>query len=1378
MTSVRICGTCIALMLLLVVLLQHANAAGWPTYRYDVLRGGVSSEKIKLPLSPNWIYQSQTAPRPAWPEPAEELPRAHLDNAFHAVVDEGSVYFGSSIDNNVYAIDAFSGETRWTFTTEGPVRYAPSLYNGKIYFGSDDGYVYCLRTDSGELLWKYRAGPFGDKVIGNGRMISLWPVRTSVLAVDGCVYFGAGVFPYEGIFICALNANDGSVVWKNDTIGDRAHELRFGGISPQSYLALSADTLYVPSARSLPVAFDRATGKFLYYCAPVGKHGGAWALVDDDTLIAGIDKSGSPQKIAYNAKTGKSKGAAFSWFPAVDLAITKDFSYILGVEGIIAVDRKQYKTASKQYNTSVSKRKKLRQQLSDLRNRLKQAKANEKSKLRQQVEATTRKISDMSAKEKEMKATPKKWECSARNMICLIRAGQVIFAGGKEKVVAVDVNSGEELWKAHVEGNAVGLACAGGRLVVSTDKGFVYCFGGKKSSPVRIVKTNLSRNPYSSSGNELSKTARMLVDSARSNKGYCLLDNCGDGQLAYELVKCSEMNIIALERDAIKREAACAALAKAGMLGTRVVVEDWQLYDLPDYFANLVVSQRKMYTAEEETELARVLQPYGGVRMTETVDGTWQRNKRGELEGADNWTHLYGGAGNTGSSNDELVKGPLGVLWFGEPGSRRMVERHGRSSSPLVINGRMFLEGENIIMAYDAYNGSKLWEREIPGAVRVRVDADSSNVAADMKSVFVATRDRCYRLDQASGEVLHVYPLPPSEDGKQRRWGHLACVNGTLLGTAAFPLDREYAELWKNFVDENGNWKPAEEIEFGTYTKWGRDNKYNVKDEYIKYTRRYPKPCEEAWQGFQRDSLKWFPMDTYTEWFFEADPENCLSHKIKVGDALFAYDAKTGNPKWHFKAESIANIAIAVGDGKVFLAAGITRKEDKEQAFATRKELTKSGVYVEGTEKKLSNDKRDCRMVIALDLNTGKRVWEQSLDLTGCGGDRMGVAYQQGKLLLFGQFSNHDERKWGAGRLSWRRIIALDGASGAMQWSKPLNYRRRPTIIGDKIVIEPRMCDLHTGNIHMREHPITGQSVPWEYLRPGHSCGITTAAPNYIFYRSWCGAMVDTSSDGGVEMFGAIRPGCWLNLVPASGILNFPEASSGCTCSFPLRCSMALAPKKRKKTGYWSVFVTPEGGGDAKHLHVNLGAPGDKRDAQGRLWFGYPRPQTKKAYRSYTYGVQFDLAEIVEPGMGYYCTDHRGLDVKGTKRDWLFTSGCKGLTSCELPLQGKKSLGKPAQYTVRIGFMAPKGDIAGLRVFDIKLQGRVVEKDFDIVKAAGGANIAVVREWKNIDVNGKLKLELVPSNGSAPVANFIEAVRVEQVSSSNTLKLGAIAEAQ
>ena len=43
------------------------------------------------------------------------------------------------------------------------------LRTGTGFFVADDGYLYCLDADSGELLWKFRGGPSDRKVLGNER---------------------------------------------------------------------------------------------------------------------------------------------------------------------------------------------------------------------------------------------------------------------------------------------------------------------------------------------------------------------------------------------------------------------------------------------------------------------------------------------------------------------------------------------------------------------------------------------------------------------------------------------------------------------------------------------------------------------------------------------------------------------------------------------------------------------------------------------------------------------------------------------------------------------------------------------------------------------------------------------------------------------------------------------------------------------------------------------------------------------------------------------------------------------------------------------------------------------------------------------------------
>ncbi len=134
--------------------------------------------------------------------------------------------------------------------------------------------------------------------------------------------------------------------------------------------------------------------------------------------------------------------------------------------------------------------------------------------------------------------------------------------------------------------------------------------------------------------------------------------------------------------------------------------------------------------------------------------------------------------------------------------------------------------------------------------------------------------------------------------------------------------------------------------------------------------------------------------------------------------------------------------------------------------------------------------------------------------------------------------------------------------------------------------------------------------------------------------------------------------------------------------------------------------------------------------------------------------------------MGYFRRDFKGINIDGTYKPWLFTSGCLGMKRCEIPLIDDFSEQKAAKYAVRLGFKALQGDKNGQRVFDIKLQDKMVLKNFDILKTAGKINRAVIKEFKGIKAKNVLVLELVPKSSNpqvyqAPIINFIEVIREE-----------------
>ena len=138
-----------------------APAADWPTYRHDNARSGRTDEGPPLPLSQHWVFKPLHGPRPAWGEPnprpsggwygLTELRRVHFDDAFHTVAAGGAVFFASSADGKVYCLDLHTGALRWAAPTGAPVRLAPTVWNGRVYIGSDDGWVYCFGASDGRL---------------------------------------------------------------------------------------------------------------------------------------------------------------------------------------------------------------------------------------------------------------------------------------------------------------------------------------------------------------------------------------------------------------------------------------------------------------------------------------------------------------------------------------------------------------------------------------------------------------------------------------------------------------------------------------------------------------------------------------------------------------------------------------------------------------------------------------------------------------------------------------------------------------------------------------------------------------------------------------------------------------------------------------------------------------------------------------------------------------------------------------------------------------------------------------------------------------------------------------------------------------------------
>jgi len=1343
------------------------SAEDWPMYRHDIRRSGITTDALGADLSLAWTFIPVRGPEVAWPDSRKEKPRTQFDEVFQVAVSGGKVFFGSSSDNKVYALHAATGEVVWTAFTGGPIRCAPTVCEGKVYIGSDDGYAYCLDASTGAVLWRVRIAFVDRRVVGNEKMISLWPVRTGVLVDGGVAYFGAGVFPHEGTFVCAVNADTGAAIWRNDTCGEEGAHLEYGGMTPQGYALASESVLYVPSGRAMPGAFDRATGEFLYYCSPGGKIGGTWALVVGDRMVAGMEG-----KRAYDEKTGEQVDAEYAWFPGYQLLVTDEYSYLLDHDELRALDRSAHEFAGQWRSAVIKERDGLKRKLDVVKQALKTVAADQRVASEQRAGQLEKEIAALDQQRSEIEAAVHKWRRPLAHHEAMILAGNALVIGGQGHVVTLDAATGGDRWAAEVEGRAAGLAVADGRLFVSTDSGAIHCFAAGGGS--HEIRPPVVEHPYADESQaRYGQAAEAILEHSGVSRGFCLVLGSREGRLALELAKRSDLKVIGLEADETGIAKARLAVDAAGLHG-RVIFEPPapEGPGFADYFANLIVSQTAVDTGladGDASEVFRMLKPCGGVLCLgcpESRDitglrswiagiadvpeprsiedsGVWTVVERGPLPGAGSWTHQYADTANTACSDDTLVRAPLGVLWFGEPGPEYMVERHARPAAPVAIDGRLFVQGENRIMAYDAYNGVLLWQREMPGAIRVRVDSDMSNLVAQHDGVYVAIGDTCTRLDPATGEVIRTYTVAPGNDGSPRRWGYLACIGHTLYGTSAKPLQKDYGDFWKQYVSEDGSWQ----------------NLDTMPADYRSYAVTFEEPDERAYWLQQQNGLTWHSMNNWPAWGSVERPEGAVTTRIMASDSLFALDVETGETRWTYQGDAVAHPAIAIAEGTVFLADCGVSGDEEATAIEAKKQLLARGTWEEGGEMQYEPQHADVRRLLALDADTGEKRWERVIDLTGCGGDRLGLAYKDGVLLAFGCFSNHDRNLFREGKLSWRRITAVDGGSGADLWSKPLNYLRRPLVIGDEILIEPRACDLRTGAIKTRRHPLTGHEETWEFVRPGHCCSITSASPTMFFLRGYFLWYYDLVKDQGMLPFGGMRPGCWLNTIPANGLLLFPEASAGCGCSYPVRCSVALQPRPPEAESTWAIMIQHGAMRPVTRMAVNLGAPGDWRDDDGTLWFGYPHPRGNSFF---TYDTDFVLGEKFIEGMGFRNRNLAGTEFAGLAKPWLYASAAQGLVSCALPLLDAGS--DPVAYTVRLYFVDTENDAEGARVFSVKLQNEMAEANLDIVKEAGGRNKTLVREFKGIRVTEALAVELIPRTDAlaphqVPVLSGIEAIR-------------------
>lgn len=1029
------------------------EASDWKAYRGGKARRSFSLESFSTNLFLTWSVKPKSRPQPAWPAPARKsywqqlesiTARVTDDQAFHPIVVDSKVYFGSSSDDHLYCTDAKDGSLEWRFGTDGPLRYAPSVAGDRIVFGSDDGIVYCLDRTSGNEIWRRRLSDRDWRIPGNGRLISSWPIRTGCVVVGDRVFATSGLYPQQGAWAYSLELSSGEVAWKVPLTE-----------SPQGYLLASSQRLFIPTGRSQPISLDLGSGKEGQRLQSLG---GTFAVIDGDTIIGGRGNDGSL------AMTDSGTGARLSSFKGSQLAVGPDSSLLFDGRDVIVLDRQRFHESTREVKRWTDALVTLQQE-----SKRKGASNEERAQLREKRSLAAKALrlaeSESESSRRVLLESP---DCSA-----LLLTPTAALVGHSEGISAVNIGSGATVWKASLPEAVVSLAYSDGRLVAGTRSGALHCFGAVKRPAV--VEENLNQsfgNPSLPTEGVPSGLDRVLGKLPVA-KGFAVLAGARPAGLVKAILDRTELKVIVLLAEEKQVTAIRRNALSMGLYGSRLAVHRIGLGVLPltDGFAALVIHDDQTFSRDE---VLRISRPHGGLVWDMTEEEAVQRPG---LEGEGAWTHLYGNPSNTSSSGDNIVKGDLALQWFGGLGPRRMVDRHLRGSSPLYNAGILIVPGENVVMGVDAYTGEELWELDLPGSQRYSMPYDAGYMSLVDQTLAVAVRDECWMISSVDGQVTRRIDLPNDAEGHS--WGYVSTRDDLLFGS----LQSSAASRTQ----------PSREM-------------------------------------------------------VDSDYRN--AQPLVVGQSIFAMKRDDGDLLWQRSAGLILNPTITVGEKAVyFVECNPTEGGEHGDARMDLKTLPQRLP----TLVSLGNRSGEIRWKI--DLPEGLVRSRNILYLAQAGKYLVAVgSYLNVKNDTTYEVACFDES---SGRLLWQ--AAHDkGKPGETFHGEQVHH---PVIIGDTLVAEPVLYDLATGR------PISPEPSDdrWRLSRPGHSCGTLSASDHCLFFRAGNPTVLALKDHlegrASPQKLSPTRPGCWINIIPAGGLVLIPEASSGCVCDFSLQTSMAFRPR-------------------------------------------------------------------------------------------------------------------------------------------------------------------------------------------------------------------------
>ena len=372
-------------------------------------------------------------------------------------------------------------------------------------------------------------------------------------------------------------------------------------------------------------------------------------------------------------------------------------------------------------------------------------------------------------------------------------------------------------------------------------------------------------------------------------QGIAVVLGEADCRTAFALATESELLVYVQLPDAADVANARRTADGLGLLGRRLYIDQGPAsrLHLADNLVDAVVVVGDARGASD-AEWLRVLRPLG-----KAVIGDRELSKPVPA-GIDTWSHPYHGPDNNPASKDQVAKGPYLTQFLSDPRYAPLPQ------AAVAAGGRVFkLFGHiafkereepwlNTLAAFNGYNGTFLWRREIPSGINVH------------RNTFVATSDTLYYADDKSCKVFdaatgnlrdEIVPDVALTGGTFWKW--MALEDGLLYATVGEAEQRDPIIRMKS--DRHGwPWDPLSPAFNQPENPWGFGRTLVAIDPETK-------------------SIRWRHQETEA---FDGRATCIRSGRVFVfrhGSYLTCLDSKTGRTIWRKTPQNAPELFEALG---------------------------------------------------------------------------------------------------------------------------------------------------------------------------------------------------------------------------------------------------------------------------------------------------------------------------------------------------------------------------------------------------------------------------------------------------------------------------------